>query len=188
MISSKLQFVFIHIPKTGGNSLQWYLRECSDHQIRRRQNKMGPNDGLDVVGKNKHQIKYKTNFFKFCIVRNPYDRALSWYFFINPHIKNYDKNSFINFIKKLNIKNHSQYPYLDDPTIHKIHFENMIEELKELDIFKNTKYTFEDFPRLNSSVNFKYNWEDLYDQETKDIVYEKFHKDFEVCGYKELKI
>lgn len=183
MISKTLKFIFIHIPKTGGNSLQWYLRECSDHKVIRRGNVLGPTDGIDLVGLLKHKKKYNNNtFFKFCIVRNPYDRALSMFFFENPNIKTYDKTKFINFINKTKGSQY-QHRFLTDPTIHKIHFENMIEELKQLDIFKNTKYTFEDYPRLNSSINFNLNWEELYDKEVKDLVYKTFKKDFQVCGY-----
>jgi hypothetical protein len=64
---------------------------------------------------------------------------------------------------------------------HLIHFENMIDELEQLEIFKNIN--FDDFPKINKSKNSKLNYEDIYDQELKDLVYNTFKKDFEYFGY-----
>ena len=95
MISIKNNFLFIHIPKTAGNSIQNVLKEYSEDKITiSSENKQ---DGINQFGirsnnynLNKHSnlknYKYEierdifTKLFKFTVVRNPWDRVISFYF------------------------------------------------------------------------------------------------------------
>jgi sulfotransferase famil protein len=92
MISISHNWLFIHIPRTGGNSVQSVLVPYSDDHLTQ-----GPfQDGIDrfeVEGSytgNKHfrlqdyadtvPPEIFSNLFKFTVVRNPWARAISWFF------------------------------------------------------------------------------------------------------------
>jgi len=193
MISHKLKFIFIHIPKTSGNSLSLFLKHLVDNMVIQRNSRMGLNQGIDIIcEKNKRDIKHNkiayykntygeriNNYFKFTIVRNPYDRMLSYYFWIKgKNNQEFNKNEFINFIK---INSCFQHEYIDN-TFHIIHFENLIDELKELECFKDI-VNFNNYPTLNASNNSKKNYNEILDKELKDLIFNKYKKDFELFGY-----
>src|SRR5689334_2560507 len=94
MISFQKRFLFIHIPKTAGNSIQSVLRDYSEDQLvalRKEQ------DGVERFGLRNPDYKIKKhstlseyhnalgdehfqNLYKFTCVRNPWDRMVSYYF------------------------------------------------------------------------------------------------------------
>ena len=193
MISHKLKFIFIHIPKTSGNSLILYLKDFIDDEIINTNNHMGKKQGIRVLcEKTRKHIKHLTikyyentygekinNYFKFTIVRNPYDRILSFYFWHKgKNNQVFNRNEFINFIKR---NNSFQHKYIDN-TFHIIHYENLMEELKNIECFKEIT-DFNNFPRLNASSNSKRNYNEILDKELKDLIFNKFKKDFELFGY-----
>jgi len=80
--------LILHIPKTGGNSLQNYFSKLEGfnsysigHDIKNCKN--GGDIKLFVNGKcvTKSKIDNLNNFFKITIIRNPYDRIVSQYKF-----------------------------------------------------------------------------------------------------------
>jgi hypothetical protein len=94
MISLSKKFLFVHMPKTGGNSVQNILKEYANDEIttdKARQDGVERFDILSEIGTTKHAklFDYKgrmeanvyNSLFKFSIVRNPWDRAISSYFF-----------------------------------------------------------------------------------------------------------
>lgn len=193
MISDKLKFVFIHIPKTGGSSVSYFLKNVSNEEIGMTDSRVGKGKGVFVNenGKNvKHLTLYEIlkdegskygDYYKFTIVRNPYDRTMSYYFW-NRGIKKtgFDKEDFIRFVSKLN---DYQVSYVSDPKTGKlltnkiVKYENMISELNTISCLK--RFNFSNLPRLNVSQNNK----KFYDQELKDLVYDKFKIDFKTFGY-----
>ena len=119
-------------------------------------------------------------YFKFTIVRNPYDRILSFYFWSKgKNNQVFDRNEFIKFIKK---NNDFQHKYIDK-TFHIIHFENLIDELKNIECFKDI-IDFNNYPSLNTSSNSKEICNKIFDKELKDLVFNKYKKDFELFDYK----
>lgn len=200
MISHKLEFIYIHIPKTGGDSLSFFLRNHVDDIIKIGKNGKGIDAWCVLTGKG---IKHKTidyykdlykdkikNYFKFTIVRNPYDRILSFYLWSkgfnanrNFDYKNdFDKKDFIEFInRKCSKKKTFQYEFVDDD-FYIVKYENMIDDLKQIQCLKNI-VNFDNLPRMNTSINSKLNYEDVFDDETKELIYSKFKKDFELFGY-----
>ena len=96
MISLSKSFLFVHIPKTAGNSIQNILREYSEDEIV----VSGGQDGVErfeVKSGGRDLVKHSTledyyrelgkkqadAMFKFACVRNPWDRLISYYF--SPH-------------------------------------------------------------------------------------------------------
>jgi len=90
MISTRHRFIYIHIPKTGGNSIQAVLQRFSDD----RKALNATQDGIDrfnitgSVTKNKHDplahyhaaVSDLGAYFIFFSARHPFDRAVSAYF------------------------------------------------------------------------------------------------------------
>jgi len=95
MISIQKNFLFIHVPKTGGNSIQNLLNDYSEDNI------VCNSDCHDGVGrfdvrnkkhpflqKHSNLLEYKKalpkdvykKLFKFSVIRNPWDRMISNYF------------------------------------------------------------------------------------------------------------
>ena len=70
LLSQNKKLLFVHIQKTGGTSIQEWLK----------------NEIFDLVDyRNRHspiteaEEKYRKCYFKAAFVRNPYDRLVSWY-------------------------------------------------------------------------------------------------------------
>tara|TARA_B100000401_G_scaffold199391_1_gene134440 strand:+ start:3748 stop:4335 length:588 start_codon:yes stop_codon:yes gene_type:complete len=193
MISHKLKFIFIHIPKTSGNSLSLYLKDLIDNEVVIKNSPVGKNQGIKILCEHqKCDIKHASidyykklygekinDYFKFTIVRNPYDRILSFYFW-NKGGENhaFDRDEFITFVKK-GIS--FQYEGIDN-SFHIVYFENLIHDLKKLNIFKN-HVDFNDYPTLNASYNSQLDYNEIYDKELKDLVYKNYKKDFLRFGY-----
>lgn len=115
MISSKKKFLFIHVPKTGGNSLQNILRNYSEDKIMiygEHQDGIERfevrNDKYDVT-KHSSLQHYKDildpNFyeklFKFATIRNPYDRMISWYFSPHRGVTEWVREDFIKLVEEV---------------------------------------------------------------------------------------
>lgn len=61
MISHKLKFIFIHIPKTSGNSLSLFLKDIIDNVVIHRDGKMGEKQGISIIcEKTKKDIKHES--------------------------------------------------------------------------------------------------------------------------------
>lgn len=192
----KLFPIFLHVPRTGGNSI---LNSFSNIRS------WGHRTPLYI----KNEIinpKDFNNSFKFTITRNPYDRLVSSYFYIMQTHKNhryYRTNklyleklskikNFEEFCKKINYLNkkkilylYPQHGYICDTKTNIVankvfKFEEIDSTFRELrKIFgKNTNKTI---PKKNSSNHRS--WKEYYTQETREIVYNFYKKDFELFGY-----
>lgn len=112
MISVEKNFLFVHVPKTGGNSIQNILKDYSEDEI---VNIAKNHDSVErfEVRNNKYNIKkhstldgYKSvlspeqfkKMFKFATIRNPWDRCISFYFSPSRGVKEWNRNDFILFL------------------------------------------------------------------------------------------
>ena len=199
MISHKHKFIYIHIPKCGGCSLKDYLEEHCTDELKNTQH-----DSLkDVLKDNPKKIQ---DYYKFTFVRNPWDRIVSlYYFWFNQtessifyqwdfkqadFIKN-NNLSFHDFVKIINSNDtvfHDKphlNPYIgffmEDPS--SFDFIGKIENYqKDFEIIcDKISITKERIPHVNVSKHKHYI--EYYDNETRQIVADKYAKDIEYFGY-----
>lgn len=193
--NNEKKFIFIHIPKTGGTSLKKILSEKINIDGFKVNGELVIYNKNTHIGINKKQfLKYK-DYFKFTIVRHPYDWIKSYYNFhankskfyaqiTNKKINNTITESFDDYLKNLNSFNQTDF-FTDgnDIFVDKIcKLENfdkdMVFILKKLKLNLNYKHT-----HMKNSVEFKIDQiKDLTENQKKEIQ-RICKKDFELLGY-----
>jgi len=137
--------------------------------------------------------------FKFTIVRNPWDRVVSGFFFFQQtnsrHYKSIIKNETFNKFVKTRllecgigmdqyIEDHFDFQYpkvMFDGTIF-VDFIGRLENIKrDWKIIASAIGCSKDFPHLNKSNRGPY--QEYYDSETKDIIADIYATDIELLGY-----
>ena len=199
MINREHKIIFVHIPKTGGTSVEklfddsfygWdekrslWKQHCSIYQMQSVY-------GIDI-----------RSYYKFAIVRNPWDRAVSDYkWWTRP------SSPFFNFLKNTTLEDylliHNGYEkinHLNDSTGRADHFytqysfveidgRNCIDRIIR---FENLQQDFnlvcdevgerrQQLPHTNKTNRKHYS--EYYNQKTIDIVSQKYHKDIEYFDY-----
>tara|TARA_Y100001933_G_scaffold117815_2_gene117760 strand:- start:5103 stop:5753 length:651 start_codon:yes stop_codon:yes gene_type:complete len=210
-ISHKHKFIFTAIPKTGtttiGNVLDRYVdvrygkfgwsfpgmnrNQNNSHEDKTRHAK------LDEVKKDLFADDIETfdSYFKFTFVRNPWDRCVSSWFYAlkraergsGPHIDLVKK--YKTFQSWVGEKLYKSAPdscscWLFDSAENQImdfigRFENLQEDFNT--ICDKIGIPHQQLPHRNKSKHTHYT--EYYDDETKQIVAEKFAKDIEYFGY-----
>jgi len=109
MIDSKNRFIFIHIPKCAGQSIQHFLiKSFNLYNVDRRLLFVGENDGrvdgpemlthfslMELLNSGAINSDELEEYFKFTFVRHPIDRAVSIYKFLSKPNQTFD-----DFVKK----------------------------------------------------------------------------------------
>ncbi len=93
MISVQKKFLFVHIPKTGGNSIQNYLQHFSEDEITVNEEqdgigRFGVRNNVYKTVKHSKLRRYKSalprdlyaSLYKFATIRNSWDRVVSAFF------------------------------------------------------------------------------------------------------------
>ena len=178
MIIDKYRTIFIHIPKNAGTSIEEYF---GNESIR-----IQPEKHADIYEiKRKFKNSYN-NYRKFTIIRNPYDKMVSWYFYLKRNLGDYNVIKFNDWIKDPSKFWHAndpisflkpQYKWIDN-TVDIIKFENLNEELNK---FFNKQINL---PIINKSNHEHYL--EYYNEESLNIIYNKYKEDFEKFNYKKL--
>lgn len=161
-----------------------------------------------VLGTKKLDEDEKT-YFKFCFVRNPYDRLVSGYvnkyitekkemgvtrtsLYMDHYLLGYIKSpkDFTDFVKKIckiptcleDQHFQKQYNLLYDKRGKcRVNYIGKYENLKEDYEKIRKKFDLCPIPHLNQTS--KGNWMDYYTLETAELVHKKYKKDFKVFGY-----
>lgn len=209
IISHKHRFIFIEVPKTASSSIANFLQEylpknnieCERHEIisgsdwvfTRKKTDTYPHchrhcDLLSVLKDFPNASKY----FKFCFVRNPWDRVISWFFYKKGQLKNPKrKQSFNEFLKEIQlspqieIMNHTpqNFDFIG-------RFENLQNDFET--ICDKIDINFHHLPHiipLSHQPTFVGNnknkhYTSYYNDETRQVVAEKYAQDIEYFGYK----
>jgi hypothetical protein len=202
LISIAHRFLFIHVPKTGGNSIQNVLRTYSDDTLVC----ISPHhDGLErfEVRSSKYKtVKHSTfadyqreygnellkDFFTFCCVRNPWDRCISHFF--SPHRGHveWNKAAFIGFVETeikpfcWYIADHFQTGSLQQ-AVENIDFVIRFENLQtDFDVVcKKLSLPPAVLPHRNASSKNPY--QQYYDSDTEGVVASRLFDEIEYFGY-----
>ena len=179
MIIEEYKAIFIHIPKNAGSSIETYF---ANESFRIQPNKH------DTINEIKKRFKNSyDNYSKFTIIRNPYDKMVSWYFYLKRNVgENHNVIEFNDWIKDPSKFWHANDPisYLKpqckwiDNTVEIIRFENLNEELNNFfgeDI---------DLPITNKSNHNHYST--YYNKNSIDIIYDRYKEDFKRYNYKKI--
>ncbi len=191
----KRKFKFIHIPKTGGSSFEkvfdlqhrenlflgamtncvsgcWFAPQHFTHRMI---------NSFKQIGK---------DWFSFTIVRNPYTKIISEYFYINKNfnknpIREFNEHDFVEWFKNDLLKfdmDHKlpQHIFIDAPVNMILKFEKLEEDFAILtDYMKVRKKLIHD----NKSIINKKSIAQQLSLETKKLIYSNFKNDFEAFGY-----
>lgn len=186
MVSHSHQLIFTHIPKTGGTS----IRSLFGNQGIYAKNHLETLPFIDN--------KEFKNYYKFTIVRNPWDRLVSLFFWkinIKKRRKILKHVTFEQFILNLNHKKELKKLFPHDPNIF-FHIEGYVnfyplncydhigkyEELNETYTILSDRYHLnQPLPHLFKSNHKHYT--EYYTNKTKRIVADKYAQDIELFGY-----
>ena len=198
MITLQKRFLFVHIPKTAGNSIQSSLRDYSEDQLvplRKEQ------DGIERFGlrnpnynikKHSTLAEYRDalgnaqfgNLYKFTCVRNPWDRMVSYYFTPTQSPETWDQKKFRKMIFKavsvadyLRLDNCEQDPFANVDYI--MRFENLADNFRTVcGTLGISPATLPQYNRSNRKHYSKY-----YDDELRELVHTRFAEEIERFGY-----
>jgi len=198
MISLQKRFLFVHIPKTAGNSIQSVLRDYSEDQLvalRKEQ------DGIERFGL--HNPKYKVrkhstlseyhdalgneqfrNLYKFTCVRNPWDRMVSYYFTPTQNPETWNRKKFRETISKavsvsdyLRLDNSEGDPFANVDRI--MQFENLADDFRA--VCAAIGIPPPALPQYNRSSREHYS--KYYDDELCELVRARFAAEIERFNY-----
>ena len=196
------------MPKTGGNSIQGYLTNYSQDKIVLK-NKL--HDGVEtfevsntnyMLSKHATLSKYKKylggsfySYFKFGVIRNPWDMMISMYFSPHSGRSEWNRNEFINLLMKTRSLSYYFYPndILNRIMLrYRIHKKNALSFLDYVIRFENLQDDFNNvcdllsIPRTQLSIRNKstrQHYSKYYDEELVSLVSMHFHQAIELGSY-----
>jgi len=207
IISHKLKCIFVAIPKTATHAIRFSLRKYMDEGTDWEQVGLFVKKSLpiDEIAKVEHghitcreiqpflDSALWESYFKFAVVRNPYDRFVSFCAFINRADLNFAKQPLPKMKQTIEDKAvqqrilfRPQYEFVTDVDKNLlVDFVGRYEQLQEaynqvctqLNI-PNTKLT-----KINRSIHKPF--AEYYDEELRQAVFAFYRQDFELFGYAE---
>jgi hypothetical protein len=188
MINHKHKFLFIHIPRTGGSSIESQF----NYKENKEKNKHWTlNDWKNILSSDIFE-----DYFKFTFIRNPWDIMISNYFdkgwYSSPikgrggEIGYYSGKTLKYFLNNYQPAKHehgdSLLDYINPKQMDYIgRFENRSQDLKYI----SNKIGININSNIKSRVKKdKKHYTEYYDDETREIVAEKYARDIEYFGYK----
>ncbi len=203
MISLEKKFIFVHIPKTGGNAIQLVLAPYAIDEIVFNKQQAAFNESVgevhrfgirnphmelrkhstiaDVSAQWKEELLGSWNeYFKFTVVRNPWERLVSYYFSPNLNRTRFDREEFLDFVKSDQVK--PQFDFLSiNGTVamdRLVRFESVEREFSEL----CQRFGIEgNLTAVNESQHDPY--PEYYDRELIETVNHYHRKDIDLLGY-----
>jgi len=197
MISDKYKCIFIHIERTGGTSIERALFGITSDKappIDKEIKHLTAKESLEHYGEDKWN-----KYFKFSIVRNPWDLVVSNFFFPWFHGPG-DHIDFKSWVQQLKadsnkVISHKRTPQLKAVSINGsisidyiIRFETLKEQWEEVRsklgvsylLTNNWNHRLKKYSYLKDRKPYPY----YYDDETISIVAERFKRDIDYFGYK----
>lgn len=198
MISYNKNFLFIHIPKTGGNSIQNVIKHVSEDDIVTLQPHQDGVERFEVRNKELDITKHSTlkdykkqlpshvfeGLYKFAVVRNPWDRLISFYFSPHRNEKTWSKNNFLELVEHVHPVRHylcddNGKGALDESIDFLVKFENLTQDLAVVgDVIG---VDFSSLPHRNKSL--KKDYRSYYDEDLAEFIFNRYREEIEFCGY-----
>ena len=198
MISFQKRFLFVHIPRSAGNSIQSVLRNYSEDEIvssRRHQDgieRFGVRNPNYTIKKHSTLAEYRAalgeeqfrGLYKFTCVRNPWDRLISYYFGTGDQVAKWDREAFETLVlRTLSVADYLQLEEGEKDPFGNVNrmmrFETLAEDFRavcaELDIPETT------LPAYNRSPRECYS--QYYDNKLRALVAERFALEIARFGY-----
>lgn len=200
VISYEHRYIFVHIPRTAGSSVEDYLQGVESGPIDRfRQFLPGCGDGRQHLYLNELLVhrdfgdSSREDFFRFCVVRNPWDWFLSEVFYwigrgqLRGNASDY-KHAFFSLLESKEIDNHrieSQLDYVSIDGEIAVDFIGKYETIDQDFLAIRLQIGIQDgapLPRVNASPKTCPFWE-YYDDEMKEAVGERYARDIAAFSY-----
>ena len=203
MISEALKFVFVHVPKTGGNSIQNICLPWADDRLTAEAPHQDGSDRFQLANLKYPQLKKHSTladyhavlgerlltFRTFATIRNPWDRMISHYF--SPHLGNryFDRNRFIALVQRVpTIEHFISYECREGVFRRRVtrkidflmRFENLNADFRE--VCRKLVLPFDgELPVRNKSNHQPYSY--YYDEDIRELVRDRFAVDIELGNY-----
>jgi len=213
MLSLQKRFLFIHVPKTGGNSIQTVLKAYSEDKVTAKAGHQDGNERFEVrndaLALRKHASlgQYKAaldpdiyaSLFKTAVMRNPWDMMISHYFSPHRGEREWNRDDFIKLVRHTPVLRH----YIKENTLRdKISVK--LQTLTgspgrsldaDIDFLLKVESLDEDFKTLCGKLDIPYtplpqrnastrtHYTEYYDQETMRLVQRKFREEIDFGGY-----
>ena len=200
MISLQKNFLFIHVPKTGGNSIQNILREYSEDEIvcvashQDGEERFEVRNDKYVIEKHSTLVDYKKelepivyeSLFKFSTIRNPWDRMISFYFSPNRKVSEWNRDDFIKLVNRvkpvrdyISVNIHSEKRPLANDIDFILRFERLNEDFSKVSEVIGLPCI--KLPHKNKSTRRHYS--NYYDEALIELVKNKFWDEIEFGNY-----
>lgn len=184
MINHEHKFIYIHPPKTGGTSIEKLFIDDADI--------------TDVPDKHRYAHEYATgydDFRKFATVRNPYDRAVSYYFWRQTkNMPIFGRETFSEWIEF--ITDPSEYEQYQETFWHFVTaIDSQSNFVGDTQIFVRFENFQNDFDRVcqafglerkvlpHTNPSKRGDYREYYDEKTKQLVEEKYADDIVRFNY-----
>lgn len=176
-------FIFVHVPRTGGNSINQALRWAGVEGLER------PGSHLPIWRREGYRTKRSFGF-----VRNPFSRLVSLFMFTSPRRAAWDRRELLDrFRKFIAFRCTGDSPV---PAAWELLSEDGVLAVDRVGRFENLLADFDDIcdwlgvsrttlPHLNRIPFPIDDYRAFYDTDTRDTVLRRHGKDFEMFGYSE---
>ncbi|MEP7078696.1 MAG: sulfotransferase family 2 domain-containing protein [Chthoniobacterales bacterium] len=198
MISFQKRFLFVHVPKTAGNSIQAILRHYSEDEIVARPEQ----DGVERFGVRNPKFKVRKHstlaeyraalgaekfdsLYKFVCVRNPWDRMISYYFSPHRETATWDKKAFAKMVsttlpvaEHLRLNKNDADPFANVDRV--LRFESLTKDFQV--VCARLDIPTASLPAYNRSARKHYSV--YYDDELRELVRRRFDAEIDRFGYR----
>lgn len=193
IISDYYKFIFVHVQKTGGTSIRSYF----DNNI--KDNRLVGYQHDSALRSRKHEPELWNKYHTFAVVRNPWDRMVSRYFWSKEYQKNLlpECSTFKKFVKRVyNGEMISNNRYIQEKALNPqstlVCDESGAIMMDTLLRFENLQVNFDDLCKLlkipcrklshKNKMNRK-KYRDYYDSESRKMIEKIYQSDVEIFDY-----